>query len=201
MERKRRYSASIAEGIHPEDVSGAHQSAKRTQRLLKRLPSLPDDKRLSSEDADSILWAVWGQTDEEVQPEELELPGVPEALEIEAISEYEISWTVSLVRTGISVIAEVAGEDPEKLLEAATEEARLEVIKTKHRAEEVERDLRNMRRKRLLPDNKTLDKVARYEAHLSRQLYKAMHELEALQLRRRGGTAPLARLDVDGIEG
>ncbi len=40
----------------------------------------------------------------------------------------------------------------------------------------------------------------RYEAHLSRQLYKAMHELEALQLRRRGGVAPLARLDVDGVD-
>jgi hypothetical protein len=54
---------------------------------------------------------------------------------------------------------------------------------------------------RLLPNDKTLEKVARYEAHLSRQLFKAMHELEALQVRRRGGSAPLARLDVDGMEG
>jgi hypothetical protein len=45
----------------------------------------------------------------------------------------------------------------------------------------------------------TLEKVARYEAHLSRQLYKAMHELEALQVRRLGGSAPLGRLDVDGL--
>ena len=29
--------------------------------------------------------------------------------------------------------------------------------------------------------------------------YKAMHELEALQTRRQGGAAPLARLDVDGL--
>ncbi len=43
--------------------------------------------------------------------------------------------------------------------------------------------------------------MARYEAHLSRQLYKAMHELEALQVRRWGGAAPLARLDVQGMEG
>ncbi len=48
----------------------------------------------------------------------------------------------------------------------------------------------------MLPDEKTLEKVARYEAHLSRQLYKAMHKLEALQTRRQGGTTPLARLDV-----
>jgi hypothetical protein len=37
--------------------------------------------------------------------------------------------------------------------------------------------------------------------HLSRQLYKALHELEALQAKRAGGTAPLARLDVQGLEG
>jgi hypothetical protein len=44
-------------------------------------------------------------------------------------------------------------------------------------------------------------KVARYEAHLSRGLYKAMHELEALQARWTGRTAPLARLDVDRLAG
>jgi hypothetical protein len=55
-----------------------------------------------------------------------------------------------------------------------------------------------MSRERLLPDEKTLEKVARYEAHLSRGLYKAMHELEALQARR-SAAAPLARLDVDGL--
>ena len=54
-----------------------------------------------------------------------------------------------------------------------------------------------MSRQRLLPDEKTLEKVTRYEAHLSRQLYKALHELEALQARRLGGSAPLGRLDVD----
>ena len=40
-----------------------------------------------------------------------------------------------------------------------------------------------MSRERLLPDDKTLEKVARYEAHLSRGLYKALLELEALQVR------------------
>jgi hypothetical protein len=48
---------------------------------------------------------------------------------------------------------------------------------------------------------KGMEKVARYEAHLSRGLYKALHEFEALQVRRAGGAAPLARLDVDGLAG
>lgn len=61
-------------------------------------------------------------------------------------------------------------------------------------------DLRNMRRKRLLPRVEVLEKVARYEAHLSRLLYKTLHELEALQARRQGGAAPpLARLDIEGL--
>jgi hypothetical protein len=65
-------------------------------------------------------------------------------------------------------------------------------------AERVAHDLAKMSRERLLPRVETLEKVVRYEAHLSRQLYKAMHELEALQARRMGGSAPLARLDIDG---
>jgi vacuolar-type H+-ATPase subunit H len=74
------------------------------------------------------------------------------------------------VRVGISVIASHAGEGAEELLDAATEEARRNVSRTKHRAEEVEQDLKNMSRDRLLPVEKTLEKVARYEAHLSRGL-------------------------------
>jgi hypothetical protein len=50
------------------------------------------------------------------------------------------------------------------------------------------------------PDEPSIE-VGRYEAHRSRGLYKVLHELEALQARRTGGAAPLARLDVDGLVG
>src|SRR5215218_4772556 len=179
----RRFDSSIGVDKHPEDVRSTYESARKTQRLLKRLPTLPDDKRLSAEDAEAVLWAVWGQVDEEV----------------ELLEEYDISWTVLLVREGISAIASSAGEKPEKLLEAATEEAPREVRRAKLEVEAAERDLKNMGRERLLPDEKTLEKIARYEAHLSRQLYQAMHELEALQTKRAGEAAPLARLDVQGL--
>ena len=48
----------------------------------------------------------------------------------------------------------------------------------------------------LLPSEQTLEKVIRYEAHLHRQFVQTLHELEALQKRRLGEQAPLARLDV-----
>ncbi len=50
-----------------------------------------------------------------------------------------------------------------------------------------------------LPGQEEVPKIVRQEAHLSRQLYQALHELEALQARRRGQAAPLARVDVHGL--
>jgi hypothetical protein len=48
----------------------------------------------------------------------------------------------------------------------------------------------------LLPTDDQLNTVLRYEAHLSRHLDRALHELEALQSRRAGQSAPLMRIDV-----
>lgn len=49
---------------------------------------------------------------------------------------------------------------------------------------------------RLLPHPLDLDKIIRYEAHLSRQLYQALHQLEAMRAERRGQSTPLLRVDV-----
>ncbi len=48
----------------------------------------------------------------------------------------------------------------------------------------------------LIPTGEDLAKIMRYEAHLNRQLYQALHELEALKARRQGQAAPLARIDL-----
>jgi hypothetical protein len=199
---KRRFGSYLLGPNHPEDVRGAVQDALRAERLIKRLPKLPDDKRLSGPDAASILDAVWGQTGEEVDAEEVHLPEeIPDWAGLEGYMAEWDGWTVSLVRGCISAIASAAEEDEEELIEAATERARLDIISTRAAAERVTQDLARMSRERLLPDDKTLEKVARYEAHLSRLFHKALHELEALQVRRSGGVAPLARLDVDGLTG
>ncbi len=50
-----------------------------------------------------------------------------------------------------------------------------------------------------LPAADKLEKLQRYESHLTRQFYQALHELEALQVRRRGERTPLARLDLQGL--
>ena len=64
----------------------------------------------------------------------------------------------------------------------------------------MEREISRKVRERTLPDEKTLAKISRYEAHLSRQLYQALHELENLQKHRTSGEGvPLLRLDVQGL--
>jgi CRISPR/Cas system-associated endonuclease Cas1 len=103
------------------------------------------------------------------------------------------------VRGCLEVIAAHASLDPDELLEAAIREARYEAALAAQKKEEMEQEVSREVAERILPDEKTLEKISRYEAHLSRQLYHALHELEALQTRRFGGHSPLARLDVQGL--
>jgi len=200
---RRRFGSHVLGSEHPKDVRANLKAAQATHRLFKRLPKLEADKRLSGSDADTVLWTVLEYThrvaQEEVAPEdlleEIFIPGVLKGVDWE---DYE-GWTAGIVRAGIEAIAKATDEDPEALLEAATDGARRAIIGKEQAAERVKQDLERMSRERLLPRVEVLEKVARYEAHLSRGLYKALHELEALQTRRLGGSAPLARLDVDGL--
>jgi hypothetical protein len=200
LARERRFGSGPD---HPEVVRGNAKSDRDDHRLLKRFVKMEDGKPLSALDADSVIWDAMECTDNvaegEVDPSELlesiSVPGLPDSDSWEG---YE-GWTAGLVRAVIEKVAQATDEEPEELLEAAIRSTEWKAERSKLEAEKVERDLRNMARKRLLPDQTTLEKVGRYEAHLSRGLYKSLHELEAMQTRRSGAVAPLARLDVDGL--
>jgi hypothetical protein len=202
LARERRFESGPD---HPDAVRDNAKSARDDHRLLKRFAKMEDDKPLSALDTDNIIWDAMDCADKvaegEVDPEELlesiSVPGLPDSNSWEG---YE-GWTAGLVRGVIEKVAQATDEEPEELLEAAIRSAQWKAERSKLEAEKVERDLRNMARERLLPGEKTLEKVSRYEAHLSRLFHKTLHELEALQTRRSGGSAPLARLDVDGLVG
>jgi hypothetical protein len=201
LARERRFGSGVLGAHHPEEVRWKLKDAQRTHRTLRKLPGLPGDKHLSGADAAGVLWGVSAYIEDEDLEKVPPPSGVPEWAGVEEDTAEWDGWTVGMVMEYMDSMASAAGESPEELLEAATEKARLDVISAKQAVERVEKDLERMSRERLLPDEKTLEKVARYEAHLTRGLYKALHELEALQARRTGGAAPLARLDVDGLGG
>lgn len=179
---------------YPEDVAADLQAARETLALIERLPGMPDDAPMSGDDAAEILSAVGDQT-EMADPYHFSLPGVPDGVAREEFTD----WSAGLVREGIAAIAAHEAVDPAELWSAAAEGAHADVKRKKFDADQVAAERDRMRRERLLPDAATLDKVMRYEAHLNRQLNQTLHELEALQARRQGGVAPLARLDVQGL--
>jgi hypothetical protein len=96
----------------------------------------------------------------------------------------------------IGVDGAVAYTPLEGLLEQLHTLAFRTLRKAEEQARQVEKRILAKRRARVLPDADTMAKIGRYEAHLSRELYRALHELEALQERRAGRSAPLGRLDV-----
>jgi hypothetical protein len=201
LARQRRFGSGVLGAHHPEEVRWKLKDAQRTHRTLKKLPGLPGDKHLSGADAAGVLWGVSAYIEDE-DLEKVQTPsGVPEWAEVEGDTAEWDGWTVEMVMEYVVAMASQIGESPKQLLDVATQRAWLEVISAKQALERVENDLERMSRERLLPDEETLEKVARYEAHLSRLFHKALHELEALQARRQGGAAPLARLDVDGLVG
>jgi hypothetical protein len=91
MERQR-FGSSIPAAKHPQDVSMEYEEAEKTQRLLKKVSTLPAEKRLSTEEAAHVLLSIWNRVDEAGELEKLEIPGIPEALDPESLFEYDVSW-------------------------------------------------------------------------------------------------------------
>jgi hypothetical protein len=190
---------SILDATHPIDIRSEARWTKQNERALKRFSSHESGKVLKGEEATSVIFGVYmaakKRTGEEVDDEALDLPGVPDDADIAELP----PMTVEDVRGCIEAIAAHVGLDPEGLLETAIFEAGCDARGAAMKKEAMEREIARKERERVLPDDETLQKIARYEAHLSRQLYHALHEFEALQTRRLGGQAPLARVDVQGI--
>jgi hypothetical protein len=201
-DRDRFLSAIRHEGLestHPVDIRFEAKHYKQAHSALRRFPSLGPDKTLKGTDASSVVWSVLMEAKKaagrQIDVEVLDLPGVPEDAMIEELP----AMKVADVRGCVEAIAAHASLNPDELLEAATYEAGCEARHAALRKEEVEQEISRKVRERILPDDKTLEKISRYEAHLSRQLYHALHELENLQkYRTTGEGVPLARMDVQG---
>jgi hypothetical protein len=182
---ERRMASVRGEGLattHPQDIRLEAADTKRAERAFKRFPSEEPGKVLRAEDAEAIVFGVYVAAKKalggELDVEELDLPGVTED------DFYELpAMKVEAVRGCIEVLAAAASVEPSELLEIAAYEAGYKARKAAHMKEAMERDVSRMERERILPDADTLQKIARYEAHLSRQLYQAMHALEILRTR------------------
>lgn len=201
-----------------DDVRTARQVHKSACKVLEAPPDAPIEGEMGewvlglvAEHA--VRLAARQQAGEEPEREEVgllseslqeRLPDIPDDVSLS-----EVDWRVGKLRELIKWLAEEAGVQPEtqtwddsivspqeQLVEKLYTETRYDLATKEAKAEEVQAQLLTARRDRILPSEEDLRKLARYEAHLSRQMYQALHELEALQKRRAGREAPLARVDV-----
>ncbi len=116
------------------------------------------------------------------------------------IATEELVEEVELTTEELVALVKVVGpERARTVLEAALRQARLD-LKVLQEAVAVYRQATAERQERAVPTLEELSKLQRYEGHLERMLFRSLHELEALQARRRGTAPPLARLEVYGLD-
>lgn len=181
----------------PHSVDEGEANLRKVQdslALLHRLRSMPSAEPLTASLAVGLVDAF---ADEDDKLLAVVLPSLPTIDDREAFKK----WTAGLVlRTAVS-IAEQLETTLDELFDDVIEHA--EDIEKQREAELVEviARLDRMRRERQLPDDAKLQNVSRYEAHVSKQFYQALHELEAAKLRRRGEPTPLSRVQVHGLPG
>jgi hypothetical protein len=201
-----------------DDVQTARQLHKAASKVLEGPPDAPIEGEMGAwvlglVAEHAVRLAARQESGEEPERGEVGLlsESLQERLPGIADDTYlgDVDWHVGQLRELIKWLAEEAGVRPEaqtldgsvvspqeQLMERLRTETRYELAIKEAKAEEVQTQLLTARRDRILPSEEDLQRIARYEAHLSRQMYQALHELEALQKRRAGREAPLARVDV-----
>jgi hypothetical protein len=166
------------------------------RRLLEGLPGMPDGAPAAAGEVYALFDGVSHHLPEEAPDFEGSLPralGVPGG---EEPWEYA-GWTAGMARRGLEILARSGRTTAERLLEKGIaanrqeiEERRADIDRLSGEAKALRRRMRakeaRARCRRAIPDDLTAQKIARYESHLSRQLYQALHELERLQARRAG---------------
>jgi hypothetical protein len=184
-----------------------------TLRLLEGLPEMPDDIPVVGGDAygalEDVHGALPGAAQDYIDIEDDQFLvglGVPRE---ELDEPYGwTGWNAGMVRQAIAQMGRDFKTSPERVLARALKDRQEIQDKAKEEVRRLEREAKDLRRRireredrlrqrRMLPTGDILERVARYEAHLARQMLQALHELQRLQAARAGQPVPVpAVLDV-----
>ncbi len=173
---------------------------ERCMRCARLLADGSDDAQVDMKDAKDLLSYVEtraNEEDEEDEEDEEELDSPAPAVENGQHLKDPERWTVGLLRQRVRPLAEKLSTrgDPLGSLAKKINEEDCEALKAVKRAK---RRLDVYRVEHLLPDEPELEKVMRYESHLSRLFHRDLHELQRLQAMRLGqAVAPPVAIDVD----
>jgi hypothetical protein len=171
-------------------------SSKKTIAFLESLATRKDNEKVEGADARASL-----ETAQTACVPPVRLPNIAEVMGLPPEArknpwEWD-GWTAGLVRQMMAtLISEAKGSTKElmaRCLQDLTELGQEQGAWGRESQDLIEgltcrRDLESrLRRNRLLPDEKTLAKIARHEGHLGKEFNRALQELRRIQEVRRGG--------------
>jgi hypothetical protein len=192
----------LKEAIENRDLARRRvKSSKRTLAFLASLTTLAEDKKVDGTDAYSVFDTASMTMDGLPSPNRDFAKAVGLPAEAHENAWTWNGWTVGLVRQVLSALAAMKKITLEELLAICLQyqtELRQQQEEWGRKNQDLSEDLTRrrretesrLRRRRMLPNEKALAKIARYEGHLGRQLHQALHELQRIQERRRGGNVP-----------
>ena len=167
-----------------DDVLARLTQARARLRALERFADGAPDTALGGHHVGHILTALTAQLDgfdaerfcaPEIAPNTIAWVDVPD-------------WTVERFARLVDAIARATDRDPDDLVAAATDAARDAVNKERRAQRRFDRQVRELRADRVLPEPAPLDRILRYETHLTRQLNQTLTQLKSLQHARRSST-------------
>lgn len=186
----RRLGYKLNRDLAAADVQEILDEAKWREERWQRISALStasDETPLADEDAEDLIWFVHEQLGQTKQFDGYgkQLPA-PEA------------WNVGLIRQLIRGLSEQHRKPFDEFLRTLSDRAAEEWATAHLTASLAHARVDKYRREHLLPDTETLEKIQRYESHLSRQFHRDLHEFQRLQAARLGHpvAAPIA-IDVD----
>jgi hypothetical protein len=165
----------------PQQIRTIHQQRQEFLLLLRRFPELADDAFLTYEEASRIGEAFLRQAGDQA---ELSLDGEP-GEQPEDLPRVR----VGTLREGLRQVAKQAGIHIAELWALTAQQAIQDAAWQQERAERLEGYFPVYHAYRVVPREEELQKVMRYEAHLSRELARLLKDFHTLQKSRRAAPA------------
>jgi hypothetical protein len=165
----------------PAQIRAVHQQRQQFLLLLRHFPELADDAFLPYEEASSIGEAVLNAAGD---PGDLSLDGEP-GEQPEDLPRVR----VGTLRAGLQQVAKRAGLHIAELWALTAQQAIADAAWQQVRAERLEGYFPVYHAYRVVPREEELQKVMRYEAHLSRELARLLKDFHTLQKCRRSAPA------------
>ena len=180
-------AAEAGDEAAPDDPRPGLVAARARYRALHRFVALPPETPVTGR----FAWAVIESILLLVPAFDFAALSVPDVIPDDAYVDLFPDWTVERLRRMVHAIETGSGHAPGSLLTPALVNARRAYATSTVAVRHVDRRAHQLRRERILPAPDQLNRVIRYESHLTHQLDQTIRHLRQLQNNRPVYSSPI----------